>query len=644
MQKTTISYRPDIDGLRAISIAFVVAFHLFPKWLPGGFVGVDVFFVISGFLITTILLKEFKITNTFSILDFYKRRFIRILPSLITMLLIVWILGRFFLLGDDFQRLGKHLFSGALFFSNMQLWSESGYFDIQSHYKPLLHLWSLAIEEQFYLVWPILLLLILKIRSRFVVLSFLGVFTLSFCASLYHLKTNPASAFYLLSSRFWELLIGGILAYCTVYPQTFKFPKLPKTLLSLLGIAPLILLFLSLFSRENNFPGFMALLPTIAAAFFIAQGPNQYLNRFFSHALFQYIGKISYPLYLWHWPLIAFANIRYEMIVPLKIKLFILVISFILADLTRRFIEMPTQLWFKKSSEQSPLRPITVAVVGLGIPAIVGWQTYAGHLYTKDQKKYLSLTSYANYDVKITWGCLLGPRANYKNFSPQCISAIKKNSLFIWGDSHSSQLAGGIENFFTEAQIPLNISGLGASSCPPVVGIEVPDRPHCKAINDFILGQIKKNKPRYVILSANWVSMFSYAPEIPISETIQLLQSYGVQKVLVLGQFPLWEKQLYRILVDNLQMDSKIPKRTMNGIMKDIFKVDPILKANANKAGAEFIELLPEFCNEGGCLTYIEFEGITELQSYDNSHLTIVASKYIMNKSLAPFIQSHVKD
>ena len=320
MSAKHLKYRPEIDGLRALAVLSVVFYHAFPDLLPGGFIGVDVFFVISGYLITKILIEQLA-AKRFSILDFYSRRIRRIFPSLLLVLAAVLGFGWISLFPDEYALLGKHVAAGAAFVSNIVLWTETGYFDAAADSKPLLHLWSLAIEEQFYLVWPILLWLIwrfprwrLKLTIVFAILSFgLNVIMIS--------KT-PAAVFYLPFTRGWELLLGAILAFSEAPASSSKeCVELPcsnlqildkrstTNFLSLLGFS---LLFVGMFviNKQSLFPGWWALFPTVGAVALIKAGRGSWLNTYvLSNRHLVYIGLISYPIYLWHWPLLSFLRI-----------------------------------------------------------------------------------------------------------------------------------------------------------------------------------------------------------------------------------------------------------------------------------------------------------------------------------------------
>ena len=346
IEKTSpIKYRPDIDGLRALAVLAVVIFHAFPEYFSGGFIGVDIFFVISGFLITSILLKNFASDN-FSILNFYIHRILRIFPALLTVLAFSFIFGWYGLLADEFKSLSLHIIGGVAFIANFIFWNESGYFDNFSGPKPLLHLWSLGVEEQFYILWPLLLLL--ASRSRKSVLF--GIYFLGFASflySIYLIQQNPIAAFFSPISRFWELLIGAALAYPGLTTSRSPPPRY-KEFMSWLGLG-LIVYGVALITPEKSFPGLLALLPTLGTALIILGGPTSWLNHhILSSRIAVSIGLISYPLYLWHWPLLSLARIIEGGFLESSLKIAICAISIIFAWLTYLLIEKPLKKISKK--------------------------------------------------------------------------------------------------------------------------------------------------------------------------------------------------------------------------------------------------------------------------------------------------------
>ena len=325
------NYRPDVDGLRAIAVLSVVLYHAFPKVFCGGFIGVDIFFVISGFLISGILCRNLLSEETpgsVRLLNFYERRIRRIFPVLIVVLLSAMTAGFLLLTPAELKALGKHIAGGAGYISNFVLWREAGYFDRAATLKPLLHLWSLGVEEQFYIVWPLLLWLFYKARLNFLWAA--GIFAAaSFALCMYVVLQNPTAAFYAPWTRVWELSAGGILAWIVMSCRLREAwvakvnavlsrvlfrgseidPRVWRDVLSFLGVLCLII-GLCTIRQSSLFPSWNALLPVLGAVCIIGAGADAWFNRVvLSNRLAVFIGLISYPLYLWHWPLLSFEHI-----------------------------------------------------------------------------------------------------------------------------------------------------------------------------------------------------------------------------------------------------------------------------------------------------------------------------------------------
>jgi peptidoglycan/LPS O-acetylase OafA/YrhL len=346
------TYRPDIDGLRAVAVLSVLAYHAFPDLLPGGFVGVDVFFVISGYLITGIIRGEIA-QQRFSVLEFYKRRARRLFPALVVVLLACLALGWHVLLARELEQLGKHVVAGAAFASNLALWSEAGYFDTRAESKILLHLWSLGVEEQFYLVWPAVAILAARRGSGWLA----GVVLASFAANLALVEGGGSAAFFLPLSRVWELGLGGLLAWHGV--------SLPaRDRMSVLALA-IVVAATVLLIPGMPYPGWPALLPVTGALLLIAAGPGAVVNRALGHPALVWIGLISYPLYLWHWPVLVYARLLFGQLGAPELLL-ALGLSVVLAWLTYRFVEQPVRR-ISAGPALATLALAGVAVLGIAV-------------------------------------------------------------------------------------------------------------------------------------------------------------------------------------------------------------------------------------------------------------------------------------
>jgi peptidoglycan/LPS O-acetylase OafA/YrhL len=464
---THIKYRADIDGLRAVAVISVLVFHAFPSLLKGGFIGVDIFFVISGFLITSILRREL-LDATFSIRGFYARRIKRIFPALIIVLSAAYAFGWATLTPEEYQQLGFYIGAGAGFIANIALWANAGYFDSDSISKPLLHLWSLGIEEQFYLIWPVLLLAAYRLRSSLMGLT-LALVSVSFIANILFIKETPTTVFYWPFTRFWELLAGAIIAFTSTEERlNLSLPQ--KNLISTIGAFG-ILLGLVIISKANYFPGWPATIPVLSTCLLISAGPEAWVNkRILSNKVFVWIGLISFPLYLWHWPLLSYAQIIFEKTPPHHIRAIILCTSIIFAWLTFALIEKPIRR-HNTSKAVVPLLSFAILVIGgIGLltQASGGLPIQRESIVKNQIPRDLLVWPYATnalcqekypYETKDIgfWFCSLS-----KNEPPR---------ILLLGNSYANDLYPGV----TRNTKTKEITTLSIGACLPAMGVDMSD-------------------------------------------------------------------------------------------------------------------------------------------------------------------------
>ena len=498
-------YRPDIDGLRAIAVGSVLAYHAFPSLLPGGFIGVDIFFVISGFLITTILLQSLA-AGDFSYRDFYARRIRRIFPALVLVLLATLAFGWYVLLPGEFSQLGKQTTGGAAFFANLVFLGEAGYFDATAETKPLLHLWSLGIEEQFYIFWP--LLLGLAWRKRWPILRVtLAVATVSFLVNVLTVQPHRAAAFYSPLSRAWELMAGGLLAVMQLQAAAAAGQGQAggrvwkKHLQSIVGIA-LIVLGLFMTRSTKAFPGWWALLPVLGAASCIAAGPGGVLNKYLlSNRVMVWIGLISYPLYLWHWPLLSYARIVTGGEPPLQLRVVLVVASIVLAWATYRFLERFVKLHLSLAM----LRGLAGAGAALALTGVI---VFLGTPTPRHDSPALQAVADATREDNYYDGfeeAALGDQFVYRAGSG------KRNVLLI-GDSHVEQYAPrALELVRTQPDKARTIYFATKGSCPPVPGLFSGLDTGCDERRTAVLELALKPEIDSVVLGACWSCYFTGA-------------------------------------------------------------------------------------------------------------------------------------
>ena len=499
-------YRADIDGLRAIAVLSVLGFHAFPTTFPSGFIGVDIFFVISGYLISSIILKDLMDGN-FSFYDFYSRRIKRIFPALLLVLASSFAIAWFVLLPSELKALGKHIAAGAGFGSNFILLSESGYFDSLSDTKPLLHLWSLGIEEQFYFIWPFLLHLAWKSkRNTLLVISIFLV--ISFMLNVARIHSHAISVFYTPQSRFWELLIGAVLARLMIgksslyawLNSTKHEHYMARNALSLCGAALLMAAYF-LLTKDKRFPGWWALLPTLGAALMIAAGSQAWLNRvLLSNRVLVWIGLISFPLYLWHWPLLSFARIMQNETPSSEIRIAALLLSVVLAWLTFVLVEKPIRHGRQhydtsKNFTRFDFQTSAILMLLMLLTGLVGYNAYSrdGYRFRAGFKKFEQQNNGFNWD----------DAAKYANAAKDDPLNFKRDVLLI-GDSHAQAIFGGLSELFKKHSTRLQLRA--GAACPPFYDLTVQHIGHaeeCKDVmNGFLDEAIKDNAIKTVILTS----------------------------------------------------------------------------------------------------------------------------------------------
>lgn len=493
-----LKYRPDIDGLRAIAVVAVVLYHYFPTYFGGGFVGVDIFFVISGYLVTSILISS-NYDNSFSFKTFYFRRIRRIIPSLVVVLFATLALGAIALLSDEFQSLGLDTLAATLFSSNLLLIKEIGYFDSAGVNKPLLHVWSLSLEEQYYLVWPLILWVTLKFKK--VRLGFvLSLLTIgSFLFNVVYIHFDQTYVFYSLSSRLWELAFGGLLFFMNI-------DLLPKknyvlNLFSLLGFAGIIVSILSI--RNNiNFPGFMAALPVISTSLLIGAGSNGYFNKFLSQKYLVYIGLISYPIYLWHWPFNSMAQIVFSNQASSIVKIALIIITFLLAMLTFEFLEKPLR---HINISNSLIIKIAAAFflaggVGYGIWYFKGFPGRYPAAETLLRSRIGLVDAGESLRNK---EC----RAAFVNTEMCAITDISKApTVVVIGDSHAAATYYGVKNYYSEKKE--NTLLLLSLASAPLVNISVTYHGKEHDLDDVFDYIALSTSIHTVVLSAFWAAYY----------------------------------------------------------------------------------------------------------------------------------------
>jgi peptidoglycan/LPS O-acetylase OafA/YrhL len=603
-------YRSDIDGLRAIAVMLVVNFHGFPDVLRGGFIGVDIFFVISGFLITGIIARELD-GRRFSLITFYNRRIRRIFPALIVLLATVMVPGWLWMLPAPYAQLSRDVAASAAFSANIALLVSSGYFDIEAAKKPLLHLWSLGIEEQFYLAWPLILMLAVRLRWNLISVA-AAIAIASFLLNVALIGSDPVATFYLPFTRAWELLAGGLLACVWSRIDQSEWASNWRAALGL----GLIAIALATLNVHRAFPGWWALLPVAGSALLLS-APASWINaRLLSWPPMVWIGLISYPLYLWHWPLLVMpAIIKFGPLTDIERELILLGCTF-LAWGTYWFIERPFRF-----GQPIPFKAASLAGA-MAVVAIAGVVAYQARGF--DLRLPAEIRAMADVPEQTAqWRvhqCLLD-LGHETAFAEDCVDRNRRPLLLVWGDSTAGALMPGLRK--AQEARGFGVAQLTASSCVPMINIEIATSPGCRANNDRVLALAAKLKPDIVLLHGTWEKGFAHA-----AETVAILKRETGARVVVLGPVPFWKRGLpNEVLRHWLLHHSLIPARSQEADADR--DVDDRLQAAVVPAGAEFVSARDAFCDAEGCLARLG-DHASDITASDQGHLTEKASEFLI--------------
>lgn len=630
-----VDYRPDIDGLRAVAVLAVLAFHGFPALVPGGFVGVDVFFVISGYLISGILLDAMDGSGRLQIARFYSRRIRRIFPALLVVLVAVYALGFVTMLVDEFRNLGKHVFASAFFVSNLLSWSENGYFDAASETKPLLHLWSLGVEEQFYIVWPLLLWLAARGGRARLLPWLLALSGLSFVAGVVQARFDFDGSYYLPLARFWELSSGGVLAWWSRRPGA----RLPasggwRDLASLVGLALIVLAMFGLSrGRAAALGGLWPLAPTLGAVLLVAAGPGAVVNRrLLSRPVMIWFGLISYPLYLWHWPALVYLDFFSGRDATPMLRLLALATSVGLAWLTWRLVETPLRGPGRTRGK------IIVSSIALAVVGTLGLATYLGNGLAWRRG---ALSPAISEDLTL-------PRASRKpdgSCAPWaelglaaktvCISKTSAPEILVLGDSHAMSLASAA----LVGRVEANVMLLAEHACLPDSGFGSAGCQALPALAAAILAKTPSLRVVEVSFSYSYIEhVGAQAYARALQRVIAALAPSGREIVIVLDA-PKLDEDVHYCVRRRLSIGDGHARRCVVP-MQDALRRQATYRATVHEvvAGAggpssrvRVFDSFPSLCDGADC------RGLHDgtLYYFDNSHLSISGSQKVLDRLFA---------
>ena len=634
-----LKYRADIDGLRAFAVVLVIIFHAFPNLLPGGFVGVDVFFVISGFLISGIIMNQIDL-QTFSLRAFYEARVRRIFPALAIVLLITMFVGRILYFVDEFLDLAHLTAASTAFLANVSLWRGAGYFMSASEEKPLLHLWSLGIEEQFYLVWPIILAIVYRNRrSTFAVWWFaLALGGTSFFCNIWLSTRDLTADFFLPHARAWELIAGALLAI-----QLRSWPTISNkhvnSVCSTFGI--LAILYASIFFDGTAFPRYRAVLPVAGTCLFLLS-ESAFINRkVFSRRSLRAIGSISYPLYLWHWPFLVFGTFIFGKDMSILAKILLLTMSLVAAWLTYIFVESPVRFKNNRFHRRPLMLVIPIAAIGVFAffysrsPKSFGFtekDKYVYHFSESGEKTFRDDGLVESYRLECDFYDPLKSVLKEK-VSDSCFDlSSSEQGIFLWGNSHAQMLYGGLRESLSRK---VGIAQLTTSACLPSTEDFNPDPlSACNRSNKLALAQIARLKPSIVLIAQNEAYDLQRVDKI-----IDRLKHSGVRRIIFIGTVPHWDTALYRIVARYYWQETP---NAFPSHYKFVDNDDDMFAHLKENPTASYLSLRQALCDSKGCLALVSSDKIKGLITFDYGHLTNAGSRYVAKHFLKQTIEEEL--
>lgn len=632
-RKAGLQYRPDIDGLRAVAILSVLAYHLRPWRVPGGFVGVDVFFVISGYLISAIIFAEIA-GGRFSVLGFYERRVRRIFPALFVMLILVTAVISFFLLPSELVDYSKSAIAAATSSSNFYFWRHSGYFDAPLS-KPLLHTWSLAVEEQFYILFPIFLLVARRFFAQGLKHAVVILFFASLAASAVTVHYNPTTAFYMPYTRAWELLLGTVVAL-GFFPRLRFAPV--RNAATLLGIA-MIGYSAVRYSSQTPFPGLAALLPCVGSALIIGAGESgsTLVGKALSWRPIVFVGLISYSLYLWHWPVIILndlgLSVNFSTFLPhrggfLRLlqksgDIMEILSWFVLATLSWRFVERPFR-GHPRRIERRPLFALSAAALAallLSAGALIYGRGFPGR-FPNRAVQVASFLSLGDTTLGQLGECVITPdnRANVFDDSHCLPAAPDKETYLVLGDSHARALWDGLKNSLPGYHVQV----AAAWGCSPSVHSD--GDPLCRQMMDFVFRKyLVSHAIQGLLVEARW----NTTDVRGVDEIVPWAKSRGIN-VVVFGPVAEYDAPLPRLLAYSIawnRPDLAQQHRLAYPPVRDAQMHD----LAANRWHVSYVSLYQATCERGRCLEYAdEKDGIPLLN--DGDHLSADGSRLLVRR------------
>lgn len=628
--KPGLAYRRDLDGLRGVAVGAVVAYHLGLPLAPGGFVGVDVFFVLSGFLITGIIAAELR-AGAFSIMSFYDRRIRRIVPALVFVCACTTAAALAFLMPGELKHFAWSLLATALSVSNIWCLTHSGYFDPSAEVQPLFHTWSLGVEEQFYVIFPLILMAAFKwSRGRLEAIIWI-LLAGSLALSVVRLAGHPQSTFFLLPTRAWELLTGSVIALGLVPKPNSRPLRDAACALGLLAIAIAVFGYTS----KTPFPGLAALLPCIGAALVIWAGQGENTPaRLLTVGPMVFLGLISYSLYLWHWPLIVFANLLNVETLSAPQKIAVAIASIVLATLTWRFIEQP----FRRRGAGGFTRPVILWSGGLSLGALAGIALLFMSLQGVPGRfapQVLEIAAAEGDSSSWRKKCHFDGTAAGKYGNSCVFGAPVPPKIIVYGDSHGAELSvalGALAETRNES-----VRQITASGCPPAAGFSYLRRGGCAKYNEAMLAKLVSIAPATIVIAANssaWATEASERYWQGLRTSLAALSAAG-HRLIVLSQIPHLPNQMPApASVARWTIQGNHPADFAFAPDEELSEVNANLRTIASEVNATYVPVGPTLCKDGKCHAYLD----DAVLYFDDNHLSMHGARMVAEKLLVPLL------
>jgi peptidoglycan/LPS O-acetylase OafA/YrhL len=620
-------YRKEIDGLRALAVLPVILFHAGFAPFRGGFVGVDIFFVISGYLITTIIVGEIE-RGSFSLIKFYERRARRILPALFFMMLCTLPFAWYWMLPNQLAQFSETLIAVPLFYSNILFYLTSGYFETASELKPLLHTWSLAVEEQFYVLFPLFLLFSWRLGKKQIVLLLLLLALTSMLAAQWGSLTHPSFTFFLLPTRGFELLIGSLISL-SINPQKIK-ESISQSLCQFLSISGLLLIVYAIvsFNDKTPYPSLYTLAPTLGASLILVFSSSQdVVGKLLGGKIFVGIGLISYSTYLWHQPLLAFARLKGLSELTSTNLLIILGSTVLLGYLSWRFVERPFRDAKIISLKKFTILSLVLAIMFVGM----GFYGYKNEgllsRFPIEAQLYVQYNDFKNWYVPVRKDQCHLQDINSIKHADICYEN-KRPLIALWGDSHASALYPGLKKL--QEQYNFGVNQLTAAGCPPLSDIDKQSRLNCDLINTQNLQDLSKANPDILILHSAWQYGNNDSIKNKLNDLLDRINiSLPNTKIIIFGPVARWavSPQHSSFLFWLTNKNVPVPNRLSGTVLTEM---EVLLEQLSISRNVNYISLSKIMCNEDGCISRLG-NNINDFMQIDSSHLSKAGSEFIMD-------------